>query len=896
MRLLRCALCAFLVTLISSCIASPMQQLRVITSTGLQTIEPALNDFISIEWRGKQDSLTPSSVLILQESSAGSITDSSSGKHYKKIDEVAFSQKNKLLSARWPEANAEPEKISVGRIAIATKRPNGQLSFTSKCITVAPTISYLGFANHFDTESANQNKATVVYTLSHQVSKCTISVAGKKIKGTTNAGLNTLVDAWDGKTSKGEPIAGEWYDLSASTVPACGPKLKITGIQVWKIKKNRKERCTNLTFNPKAGERIEIRFRLSEPVVRRHATEARLNADIYHNGSASPVRLLAYHKRVNLDSSSNSRNRGLNSIIWDGKYDDGNLVDPGTYGIILEARDNAGQSCSSPSITINLNASYKTPKETAFPEEKIEIYPPEGPEDTGFIRTEPGRTVSWSHSVSGVTVSSGVTKADKDGGTDIEFKHAWGQNKVSVTATKPGKPTHHRDIEYFSNEIKATSGALDSSEASLDLIFTQNRFHPDKGEKLTIWFTSKCDDEIEASIRPVASIKKWPDPYVSLPISCYINGAYDPAFYKRTWSNLKIKTGLNSMVWDGLDDNGNPMQSGLYIVAVGDFNNNVGAPFDAVEVGFETMAILDRTNSTNLINNIDISKKQQIVTASWQTRVPTRCLLITQSDRGGSLQFDLSTEHSFSYCPGNVDEEHIWVLAEDSNGNSELSPMHKLNFEKEWDIQEDFNPAFSDTGFEFFPETNNTAVAEWKTNGAVFGGIKYAKLGASLDGLQWKTIRETKPSKRHSFTINNLEPGSEYAVQFQTAETQSFEKPLNWGYRARGIKNSEPALKIISPRYMEPVSGVIDVEIEACDPVRRFTDNGILKIELSIDGNDCTNPKHESGSSHYTYRIDTTKLRPGFHHLCTYAYDEFGNTSQWFSYFIVPPPDTGAKR
>ncbi len=312
-------------------------------SANPSTIEPALADASTITWGSTQCNVNS---ILIQDSAGKTVSTLP-------VDLGACSG-----AVVWaPDSAGTPVGTYnvVAQFEDSTTRQTG--AFVNVALTVYDVYSY-DFSPFYPGDgTSTQNQTMINYQLSGQVPSSNVIVDGDTLQGSGNSGDNTVT--WNGTIdTQNDYCASGAYPIAISPQVGTsgiivGQPLSIASPTVWDI--SALPPVQTNSFDPSAGEYLEIDYQIAEPVQRPQASAACVTALVYDEDANIVATLADAEPTTSIDTTGNSVPQGGQStLVWDGTNDNGDAADPGFYTVTIVAEDNAGMGCESLLSTISV--------------------------------------------------------------------------------------------------------------------------------------------------------------------------------------------------------------------------------------------------------------------------------------------------------------------------------------------------------------------------------------------------------------------------------------------------------------------------------------------------------------------------------------------------------------
>lgn len=389
-------------------------------------------------------------------------------------------------------------------------------------------------------EPSGNSRTSISYTLSKDAKVSVIildenSTPVRRLQSdaSKSSGVNSI--SWDGRSDSGVLVLGGKYQYmilasdSQTSTSASGELF----VEYAPAKIN------SLTHTPEpysisAGSSCRISFVLSK--------DADVILQIY-DSSGNPVKTIA-------DASFKS---GTNTVSWDGKDENGNIVKDGIYKLNAGIKDSTGKTAYSYNDFITVDSSSPTVKINSVSPNPF------------VLGTNSSVTVSYSLSKPAkVNISIYDTKNALIKTVNSGISKAAGNNSASWDGTDTAGI---QVIEGTYRVIITAAGPSGSESAPASVSFTVKHKAPD-----IAWFNDS-PDPFGIDGKKVCTISYSISKKAAVTIIIYDAGG---KAVKTLLNSIQVNSGTNSVVWDGRDASASLVSSGVYtytIDAVDEFGN-----------------------------------------------------------------------------------------------------------------------------------------------------------------------------------------------------------------------------------------------------------------------------------------------------------------------------------
>ncbi len=747
-------------------------------------------------------------------------------------------------------------------------------AFINVALTVYDVYSYDFSPFYPGDDTSTQNQTIVNYQLSGQVPSSNVTVDGETLQGSGNSGDNAVT--WNGTIdTQNDYCASGAYPIAISPQVGnsdiiVGQPLSIASPTVWDI--SALSPVQTNSFDPSAGEYLEIDYQIAEPVQRPQASAAYVTAMVYDMDANVVATLAEGAQTASIDTSgNNSSQSGQNTLVWDGTNDNGDAADPGFYTVTIVAEDNAGVGCESLLNTISVQL---------LPSQACEIqacFNKEDGQESVMGSTNSGNSVSWTDSVGGNVVASGACNPGQDGSFSFLLTDSTpGLHTITLnTTSQQTQQTTQQSLSELINDIAVSAPTTAPGSAPFA---EAGRFSPVRGQSVSVTLTSQIADSFDVEIVNPFNAPTCIDPANPTKASDFLNGGVSEQVIK-TWSVTLAAAGQATVTWDGTDSNFMQVPAGPYVIRVSRANAD-----EFLAASFDTSVTVDGSGSSPAIPSVSNTVIGTSVAICWQTAVPTQgAVSYSEGDTsvGRISVTDLSTFHTV-YLP--ITDSGItytyWVVAQDADGNTSVSQAGQVTTGS--------GESFGDVCVT--PVSDSAVNVTWSSSANTAGRVEYACVGSTLS---WQTANDATVGQQHAVQLAGLAANSEYVFRAESASDTSFASASVSQYFDLITKTSLPSVSIVSPTENQSVSGTVNVTVAASDPIQRFPDNGITSVELCVDGVILTPYSYTSGSS-YLFSVDTSNLGRGVHQIVAYATDDFWNTATYVTDVFVTTVNSAA--
>lgn len=863
--------------------------------SGNYSIEPAYADYVRLYWKKTYNEFHATNIVILQEDSTGSIEDPNDpGKKYKVIDDgriaLGTPTDNGIGASggwqytgevRWPEEGTHLPQCQAGSLRIGFEFDDGYVQLTNKYINVLLSVydvkavdsSILNLGHAGSTGSSS-----IFYTLSSNTSLCSslsinVNVGSAKVlAGSGSKGTHEV--EWNGRNTAGELVQPGPYALtfnlpSSQSGVSLGSTLAINNLEY------------DSSFMPVSSEVLTVAFRLREPVIRPHATSAKLTAVVY-DAWGQLVKVLANESTGSLDNQTTGSSNGYNEIEWDGTDERGEIVDPGQYTVSLVAEDNAGERCQSDRV--NFSVSVVDPPPTAnvlmWPSFD-QSYSGEGP-DAVCGYTNSGGSVTFS--VDGGTVGP-VNDLLSNGAFFIDVSNLVGEHTVTVSTSSPTLGNTTIDVPFFRNTYDIAVPA------------DYSRFDPQtSGNGVGVQLNAATSDTVRVDV-----VNPFYQTYSvggtscisseqPIPVSDLLNGFVSTKLVKTVDSSRAIAQGANSIQWDGKDSSGAWASPGVYEIVVSRVNDD-----NRLDIYTLLPVVIEHLGGPQLqVDNPVVIGSS--VTISWTTAASTNGYVLFESEEGlrGKLSSG-TTGSNHSLClPGTTPDTtyHYYVVAEDS-------VTHTTTISDRQSVTTGSGTRIGTSGVQF--EENQGSIqcrVDYSSALPVAAAIEYAQVGPGTNAPQWQRAEHTYKDTQHMFTFD-VQSNAEYVYRIVSSEDGNWSNATKSRFDWFTTETDFCSVSITNINDMEGVSDISDVVVRASDSTNtRFSDHGITSIELYIDGQPVNSVTKSVGTdingtdyTEYVFHAASMQIGDGVHMIEAVASDDYWNKTHCEIYVMV---DSGA--
>lgn len=632
-------------------VESPAFEIHHITSSTSSSpqyasaIEPAYGDNVTFHWQKTYHEFHAESIVILQEDPAGTIIDPNDpSKKYSIIETVSLGGSTNIVDhgissywqwtgdLTWPTPGTNLPEFPSGHHRLGIKYDDGYIELTNQYIDVYLSIydvytdSNAPFYVGLDTE----DETSIYYSMSApaQEGEVNINIGGAKtIEGTPNKGQNVLPNAWDGSTSPDNYVHGGSYGLTFNVTPlsgSVGPLLYVNASH-------------DYSFTPALDETLTIDVNIQEPTRRPQSTQAKLTAVVY-DSNGEFVRLLANEQQANINNQAELTN-GHNELVWNGKNEKGEIVDPGDYTITFFAEDNAGAGCESNCVitTVTVADPPETEATLEWPAEEFTL---EAEEDSGIIT---GYTDSGDYSVDYGFDGGGLTQTasvDYDTGMfSIDVSALTGLHTVTIRTTSWEYGDKEITVQFFRNAFSTTS--------------PQNgaRFDPQTSGNISVQFTSQAGDTVDVYVVDPYDQSICISPEQPVPAAEVMNGTVSEKIIKVIATGQSVVAGSNTITWDGKNTSGNFVPPGIYNIIVQRSNTD-----GLLDTGKAVQVVIEHPSGAPQISNVTEDVDGALIAISWNTDIATTGYVVCEPNDEAQSIFKLpaksvSTNHTV-WLPG----------------------------------------------------------------------------------------------------------------------------------------------------------------------------------------------------------------------------------------------------
>ena len=847
-----------------------------ITDVDPFVVEPVYADTVQIKWRRTDGLSNAQSILILRRNDSGTVT-GSDGLKYDQVAAIALGQSGQesenpawdpatnpyrwLGAATWqPPADQAVGRYDIGvqyADHVQTKWSNGSngQSFWPHlyvALSVYDVYSDNSAPFYVDDDATNQGQTTIHYTLSSQTTNGAVIVAGKQLPSWSgDKGENHVY--WDGKMSEDEGTYCDTGVYAIEILPTApshdiliGPHLSVWQPTAWKVSGSSSTQTNS--FDPEAGDSVEVRYRILEPVRREQATMAYMTAICYDAETGEPVRILADGAQNDLDNDGKSSTEtGHNTLVWDGKDFAGDSVGPGDYTITLFAEDNAGVvRCQSGLVSVAIEV---LPHEDTSPFVEINDDVLDSPPGTIYGSTNGAASVEWTDSAGG----QGSVMPDADGNVEFAVDPSPGEHIVTAVIRESGTIVAQEQLNLFFGQLSL------SSPSGFDL---------SEGQSLSAVINSQAADTVDVEITDPFQSDSCIDPSSPIAGADLLNGALSEPKAIRHFSNLALIPGANTLTWDGRDDSGAIVPVGVYQLEVTSQHE-----YDGGQAG--TWITVDSPTSGLTITGVQVQAQGAGLAVTWSTNAPTHgCVDYRQGDSAIACvraSDDLATAHIVwlpDVVPGTTYQYYVKVW--DDVGHANVTRVQE---------------ATAGTGPSIFDvaasaDSSTQATITWLTDVASISKVSYITVWP-VGNSSWTVVEDDVPVQNHRIVLTGLQASAEYAVRVSSSTNTQWTDQASYKFVTLTTEDTPPSVKIVSPGNMAVVSGLVDITVEASDDHPRFTAKGIMYLEVSVDGNPAELVSHETDSATWTFRWDATSSGPGIHRVVASAMDDFWNPADY---------------
>ncbi len=406
-----------------------------------------------------------------------------------------------------------------------------------------------------------QRQTTIHYQLSGQVSSCNVVIDGEVFGGTGNRSDNTV--AWNGTIdTQNDYCASGAYSIDINPQAGnsgiiVGQPLSIASPTVWDVSTSSSVQANS--FDPSNGETLEIQYRIAEPVKRQQASAAYVTAMVYDKDVNAVRTLASAVQTTSIDTSGDNTGAGLNTVVWDGTDDNGDLLDPGDYTITIFAKDNAGVGCESRLSAISVQL---LPSQACG----IQAYCDTDGDHRYIVgSTNSGNSISWTDSAGGSTVDSGACSIDADGNFNFPLTDTTpGLHTITLTTANQTQQNAQKIVTELMNDISVSAPTTAPGSAPLG---ETGRFSAVQGQSVSVTLTSQIGDSFDVEIVNQFNGLTCIDPANPTKASDFLNGSVSEQVIK-TWTVSMATGGQATITWNGTDSNSMPVQAGPYIIRV----------------------------------------------------------------------------------------------------------------------------------------------------------------------------------------------------------------------------------------------------------------------------------------------------------------------------------------
>jgi hypothetical protein len=412
------------------------------------------------------------------------------------------------------------------------------------------------------------------------------------------------------------------------------------------------------------------------------------------------------------------------------------------------------------------------------------------------------------------------------------------------------------------------SPSADSPRATL--FGQESKFDADRDETLTIDFHSALEDTVDVCVvNPFGPGRVNRVGYPTA-VSEALSGIAWEQLVRKVWVKHRVIAGQNTVTWDGKDEQSKLVPAGPYIVSIARTNED-----GLAQVGFETLAIVERSSQAPVISEVKASVQAGRWMASWSTNVPTTGAVFyaTREMPQRVSASILATNHSSELLGLTPKTDYAyWVIARDAAGHTAVSSRSILStgaMEQYRDLQ-------------LLPVSETAVDASWSSESTGIGRVRYAVVDSPDGPFAWRTAEDLSAGQHHLVHLTDLLANKEYVYRVSCAPASNKEDSSVSPYGSFVTKHSRPSVKITSPSLDSTVEGVVNVVVEASDSAASSSKNGIGAITLLMDASPLDIvPTHKPNSNLYSFAVDTAQFDPGDHFLLVRVTDDFGNENSW---------------
>jgi len=825
-------------------------------------IEPAYGDNVTFHWQKTYNEFHADSIVILQEDAAGTIIDPDDpNKKYSIIETVPLESSTNVVDhgisnywqwtgdLTWPTSGTNLPEFPSGHHRLGIKYDDGYVWLTGQYIDVYLSIYDVYTENHapFYVGIDTEDKTSIYYKMSAeaQAGEVNINLGGAKtIPGTPNKGQNALPNAWDGSTSPDNYVRGGSYGLTFGVTPLSGSVGPLLSVYV----------SSDSSFTPALNETLTVDVNIQEPVRRPQATQAELTAIIY-DSNGEFVRLLANEQQANINNQVDLTD-GHNALVWDGKNEKGETVDPGDYTITLFAKDNAGVGCESDCVirTVTVAEPPQTEADLEWPVDGITS---EDDEDSGSIT---GYTDSGDYSVEYGFDGGGLTQtASVDPSTgmfSIDVSALAGLHTVTIRTTSWQYGDKEITVQFFRNTFSITS--------------PQNaaRFDPQANGNISVQYTSQAVDTVDVYVVDPYDQAGCISPQQPVPSAEVMNGTVSEKTVKAIATGLSVVAGSNTVIWDGKDSSGNFVSPGVYNVVIQRSNTD-----ELLDTSTAVQVVVEHPNGAPQISGVTTSVQGACIAISWSTDIATTGYVICEpSDDAQSLfRFSAgsaSTNHTV-WLPGTTPGTtyNYYVVA--TNPTTSASAVSDLRT-----VTAGNGPAIGNVST---TSSGNQLQISYSSESPVTAAVEYARVGPGINPIQWQRVEHAYKDQDHVFMLTNLQSNSEYVYRIIGATDNTWAESTKTEFRWFTTKTDPCSVSFTNLEDRAGVTELSDITVSASDAAHRFSDHGITKVELYVDGESVESYDKTATGDHvdYTFHVGSMNLTNGLHQIEAIAYDDY---------------------
>lgn len=165
----------------------------------------------------------------------------------------------------------------------------------------------------------------------------------------------------------------------------------------------------------------------------------------------------------------------------------------------------------------------------------------------------------------------------------------------------------------------------------------------------------------------------------------------------------------------------------------------------------------------------------------------------------------------------------------------------------------------------------------YSSESPVTAAIEYAQVGPGINPIQWQRVEHAYKDQDHVFTLTNLQSNSEYVYRVISDTDDAWANSTKSEFRWFTTKTDPSSVSFTNLENREGVTQLSDISVRASDAAHRFSNHGITKVELYIDGEPVESYDKVATGDHvdYTFHAGTMNLSDGLHQIEAVAYDDY---------------------